>query len=172
MTQSLPCPNEQLSQLLWTAFILMFFCIQAVIWTIAIAVTSSDTSHAVVAGYDEQALSWDQVKHARKLSDDLGWQSRLTISDTSDIRGYRYFTIKIKDDSGKPVKNAAVELRAFHGAAAGVPQYLSFTDEGAGVYQAVIRINQFGAWRISGSATRSDQKFLIEETIKITQGQG
>ena len=54
--------KEKTAQLMWTGFILGFFVIQAIIWIIAISITARDASHAVVAGYDEKALKWDDQK--------------------------------------------------------------------------------------------------------------
>ena len=73
--------KEKTAQFVWTGFILLFFVIQAIVWTVAISITTRDPSHAVVAGYDEKALNWDDEKALRLASANLGWQAEIVIDD-------------------------------------------------------------------------------------------
>ena len=123
MSQATLQTREKTAQLLWTAFILMFFVIQAVIWTVAISIISMDSSHVVVANYDEQALNWDEVKKQREASAALGWTANISILSAEDLYGNRVVQIKINDASQQPVTKALVQMRAFHrGRAAEVPK--------------------------------------------------
>ena len=168
----MPHPGELKSQLLWTAFILMFFCIQAVIWTVAISVTSRDSSHAVVAGYDEQALRWDEVKATEKRSAKLGWKSEICVDSATDLRGNHCLTVQIKDQLGNPVSDADLNLRAFHRAAAGEPQIIRLKEARPGVYTSMIQINRFGYWNFSGIAKLRGKSYLIKETVSVVEDKG
>ena len=165
-------PGEHKAQLLWTALILMFFCIQAVIWTVAISVTSSDLSHAVVAGYDEQALSWDEVKSAKQSSDNLDWQTTIIVDSDKDIRGNRNVTVEITDRSGNPVSDTNLQLRVFHRAAAGRPQQIQFTETKPGIYTSTLCVNRFGKWCFHGTATQRNKLLLIDQTVSIANYKG
>ena len=100
--------KEKTAQFLWTGFILMFFVIQAIVWIIAITLTSNDKSHAVLPDYDQRALNWNEQVKVRAASEKLGWQSRLSIDETSgscrctpndSVRGLRRWYIHQYDSS-------------------------------------------------------------------------
>ena len=150
----------------------MFFAIQGTIWTVAISATSRDASHAVVEGYDEQALSWDEVKAARQHSMELGWQTKIFVDRAGDIHGNRGLTLQVTDRNGRPVTNADLQLRAFHRAAAGVPQQIKLNEVGPGSYHSSIRIDRAGKWRFSGSATIQESTHLIDQTLEISKQAG
>ena len=56
MKESNTIAKEKSARMVWTAFILTFFFIQACVWTFAITVTAGDNSHAVVAGYEQRGI--------------------------------------------------------------------------------------------------------------------
>jgi nitrogen fixation protein FixH len=159
--------KEKTAQYLWTGFILMFFLIQAIIWTTAIAITSQDSSHAVAAGYDEQALNWDEVKRQRVASEQLGWNAEIEVAPTGDIRGNRSVTVSLKDRTKAPIENAVVNLTAFHRGRAAEVQQVSLTSVEPGVFSATIKIQNSGVWRLSGTAIVDDQQFLFEQQLDI-----
>lgn len=169
MSQSISHPNERLAQWCWTAFILMFFMIQAIIWTVAISLTAGDESHAVVANYDEQALKWDELKQLRRESAQLGWTSETLIDRTDDISGQRGVTVRLVDETGGPVTQAVFNMRAFHRAMAAKPQQLTFTEIGPGVYGAKIKVERYGKWSIVGSASVGDQVFLMDDNYLVSE---
>ena len=148
-------------------FILMFFVIQATIWTVAISITSQDMSHAVVAGYDEHALSWDEIKETRQQSAALGWTSEIGVANDSDIRGFREMTIQVTDKDGHKVENAELLVRAFHRGAAAETQDLRFVETVPGTYTTQLRVTRFGTWCFSGTAIQGKHQFLIEQTLDV-----
>ena len=162
--------KERTAQLMWTAFILMFFVIQAIIWTIAISITSRDESHAVVANYDEQALKWDEVKAMQRASYELGWQSQIAVDSNADIRGHRGLKLKITDKDGNAVDNAMISLQAFHRGRASEVQNLEFTEVERGTYQSTIQLRKTGNWQFSGVATKQADCYLIETHQYIQAG--
>ena len=167
MNQSLALTKERTAQFGWTVFILMFFCIQAVIWSVAISITARDTSHAVVDGYDEQALNWDEVKKARQQSAALGWGAEFKINSVADVRGERAISLMINDRNGDPISKAQLQVSAFHRGTAAERQDIDFKEVGPGVYTSRIQINRFGKWCFSGTVSVTDQIFLIDEVVQI-----
>ncbi len=165
-------PNEKTAQFVWTGFILSFFIIQAIVWSVAITVTARDSSHAVVAGYDEQALRWDDVKRLRQESARLGWIAQVVVDSNADIRNNRLMTIEIKDRLGQPVEGAKIELRAFHRGRAAKVQQLRCQEIEPGVYAATVRISKFGKWQFSGQATVGKKVFLVEQQLAVAKPKG
>ncbi len=165
MNPSIEHANEKLSQMLWTAFILMFFAMQAIIWTIAVSITSHDNSHSIVAGYERQAFRWDEVKSAQMSSDQLGWHSQLTISGDADIHCNRTLTLRISDENDRPIANAQVALKVFHRGTAAIVQDLTLEESETGRYQSSIHIHRAGKWCIQGTAIVNDDVYQIDQTI-------
>ncbi len=165
MNQSNLHQIEKRAQLGWTAFILMFFLMQAIIWTFAISITSQDGSHAVVAGYDQQALHWDEVKKMRRESDELGWQTEFILDPSAEIGGNRKLTLQISDRDGVPVSNLTVSIDAFHRGRASDVQHITLKGISPGVYAGEVLIFKLGKWQFTGIATNADQKYLLENQV-------
>jgi nitrogen fixation protein FixH len=174
--------NEKLAQFLWTGFVLSFFLIQAVIWTVAISITANDASHAVVAGYDQQALNWDEVKAAQLASTRLGWTADLQVDRSGDILGNRVITLKLQSRQQQPINNATVTLVAHHRGQAANKQHIELGPIASGVYSGTIRIDRDGIWKFTGTAKRTaaDGKteqigqdvFLIEQQLTLALNRG
>lgn len=164
--------QEKAAQLLWTAFILSFFVIQAIIWTIAISITSSDTSHAVVAGYDEQALNWDEVKQQRLASVELGWQAEIQVDASGDIYGNRVVTVELSSKSHEPVTKASISLVAYHRGRAAEKQSIELNSVATGVYSGKVVVDRDGLWQFTGSARKAEQQFLIDQRIYLSRNKG
>lgn len=159
--------NERTAQLLWTGLILMFFVLQAVLWTVAISMTAGDSSHAVVSGYDEQALKWDEVQQQRHASDALGWDSEIHVDPVSDVRGNRIVTVSIRDQSEQPIERADVSIKVFHRAHAAHAQQLALKAVGPGIYSGSLNVQNSGQWRFSGLAETNDGQYLFEQQMEI-----
>lgn len=159
--------KERTAQLFWTAFILMFFVIQAVIWAIAISITAADPSHTVLAGYDEQALKWDQVKSAQLASEKLGWSCQIEPGNRPDMKGWRTISLKLADRDGRPIEQANITTRAYHRGRAAEVQQLVFEESKPGTYVGRIQVRNSGRWRFEGAATRGTQQFLIDDEQQI-----
>ncbi len=159
--------RERTARFLWTVLILMFFMIQGVIWTVAIYATSRDSSHAVVAGYDEQAMHWDEVKLRRQTSAALRWEADIKVDSAGDIHGNRIVTLSLKDQNQLPLESAVVKLVAFHRGRAAEPQNLSLKPVAPGIYSGNVRVRKIGNWQFSGSAISNEDQFLIEQQITL-----
>lgn len=156
-------PNEKLSQYLWTAFILMFFMIQAIVWSIAITLISNDKSHTVVEGYDELALKWDQSRMIERESAALGWKSGLTIAPQGDVMGSRELKLALTDANEQPVAGAKLQVKAFHRGRAAEVQMLVFQETEPGIYSSSVQVRHGGQWELSGVASQGGNLFLIDE---------
>jgi nitrogen fixation protein FixH len=157
---------------MWTALILMFFMLQAILWTVAISVTSRDASHTVVAGYDEQAFRWDEVKKMRNESAALGWDAEIHIDSMDDTRGNRVITLSLKDQNQAPLENAKIEIDAYHRGRAAEKQSLTFKPVGPGVYSTTLNVPNSGQWQFTGIAKSNDQQFFIEQRIALDSNRG
>ena len=160
--------KEKTAQFIWTGFILLFFVIQAIIWTVAITLTARDQSHAVVAGYDEKALKWDQEKAIRLASEQLGWQADLQIDTVGDITHRHLLTLQLETANETPVAEANIKLSAFHRSRAGAPQQIDLTETEAGIYTGKIEIRKSGLWQFDGLALAGDDIFLIDQKHHLT----
>lgn len=168
MSQTITIENKEKSaQLIWTGFILGFFIIQAIIWTVAISITSRDRSHAVVAGYDEKALKWDDQKALASASASLGWKAEIVVDAKADIRGNHVLTIKLKDKTDSPIAGAAMELQAFHRAVASERQPIELRESESGIYTGQIQIQKSGLWQFEGFARRGDETFLVDQRVHL-----
>lgn len=159
--------QERTAQVLWTAFVLMFFFLQAILWTVAITMTAGDKSHTVVAGYDEQALQWDEVKQLRAASKRLGWKSDLKIDSASDIHGDRVVTLCLNDEIETPIKGAAIQVKAYHRGRAAEKQMLDLKAVAPGVYSGTVRVQNSGQWQFTGTATVGENQYLIDQRIRL-----
>ena len=155
--------KEKTAQLAWTGFILFFFLIQAIIWIIAISITANDSSHAVVSGYDQRALQWDQSRAVQLASEALGWEAQLLVDQTSDIHGNRIVNLKVHDRQDSPVEQAEAELQAFHCGRASEVQQIALQEIGSGVYSGQVQIRRPGNWQFVGTLVRGDEKFVFNE---------
>ena len=162
-----PQQREKSAQLLWTVIILGFFLIQAIIWTIAISITSNDPSHAVVSNYDEKALRWDEWRALQQASAKLGWVHELAVDDQADERDVRAVTLTLRDAQGLPIDGATVALSSFHCGHAGEKQELAFQSLGDGIYASALQVRYAGKWQFEGAVTVGESTYLIEERQRI-----
>ena len=161
--------QEAFSRYLWMAIILGFFMIQAVIWTVAITLTSSDPSHAVVPGYDKKAINWNEQVALQKASEALGWQAEIEVESATDIHGYRRVLLTVVDRDRQPVAGATVSLQAFHRGRIAEAQTVELQSIAPGVYASTIRTLYAGIWQFRGSVESADDIFLfdVRKTIQV-----
>ena len=162
--------KEKSAQFLWTLFILGFFLIQAIIWSIAITWTLNDRSHAVVAGYDEKALLWDEQRAQQRASAKLGWRAGLHVDPVSDVRNQHIISLTITDAQDAPIAGASIELAAFHCARAGEPQQIELVETGEGIYAGTIRVGKTGLWQFEGQVNHRDGVLRIQEKQFLKAG--
>ena len=155
--------QEGLSSLKWTVLIFGFFVIQAILWTAAIGFTMTDHSHAVVAGYDEKAIGWEQQRALDRSSVALGWSAQLSVEPGGDIRSFRTIQLRLVDASSQAIEDAEIELSLFHCGRVGDVQAIDCRPVGPGLYEGQVKIDKDGLWQMSGRAVRQDKVFLIDD---------
>jgi nitrogen fixation protein FixH len=162
--------KEKTAQFLWTGFIVLFFVLQAILWVFAITLTANDKSHAIVEGYDEKALRWDEEKALRAASARLGWKSDISVDAEGDLRGYREIRVNLVGADDTPLTGANVNLRVFHRAYAGEPQVLDLKETEPGIYVAKVLIYKTGLWQSNGQAELDGNVFLFEDRQRLEIG--
>lgn len=148
----------------WVAFICSFFVAQAVLWTVALQFVSNDPSHAVVADYDERALSWDQSQARQAASDALGWSAQLEVALTTQETGLRKVRLHLLDADRRAVDAASVQVTMFHHATAARPMQVQLEPEGPGVYSADTPLARSGKWSFQVEALRGEDAFMHRES--------
>lgn len=159
--------REATARLLWTGGIVAFFAIQAVLWIVAITLTSQDPSHVVFEGYDQRALNWDSWQESMRASAALGWQTRIEVGNRADVSGERELRLKLVDRSGQPVSGAVVELKLYHRARAAEAETVLLRELLPGEYITSFRVQQAGNWNFEVTATREAEKFFAELKLEI-----
>jgi len=172
-------PNERSTQLLWMGFIIMFFMLQAILWTVAILFTMNDSSHAIIPNYEQKAVHWDQSQTALRASEALGIRSTLSVDADPDLRGVRTVRLKLLDAEHKPVAANTISLKAFHvGRAAEVQEIVLVKSENldAGVdgkseadddFTGSVLIDKTGHWSITGSVLVDSDLYFIDQRVFI-----
>lgn len=153
--------REAAARLLWTTGIIGFFLIQAVLWVVAITLTHRDPSHAVLAGYDARALSWDEHRARLRASEALGWQPQLSTWASDDPLGRQVLQVELKDRDQQPISGAEIEVAAFHRARAAERQVLTLEELQPGVYESRFAPRQSGGWQFDLTAARDSEHFAV-----------
>lgn len=161
--------REATARMLWTGGIIGFFLIQAILWTVAITLTSQDPSHAVLEGYDQRALNWDSWQEAQRASAALGWSSILEVSSTAEVDGRRNLFLQLTDRDGKPLTGANATLRVFHRARAGEAKTVSLEEATPGTYVGDFQAQHSGFWTLELAALKGEQRYFEEFRMELDQ---
>jgi|LakMenEpi03Aug12_release.lakeMendotaPanAssembly.Ray.scaffolds.fasta_scaffold280367_2 nitrogen fixation protein FixH len=159
--------REATAQMLWTGGIIGFFLIQAMLWTVAITLTSQDPSHAVLEGYDQRALNWDSWQESQRASAALGWSSKLDVSETAQVDGYRSLILQISNRDGSPLTGATATLRVFHRARAGEAKLIPLKEATPGSYIGDLQAQHAGFWTLELIALKGEQRYLEEFRMEL-----
>lgn len=159
--------NETLSQYVWASLIIGFFAVQAIVWMVAITLTANDNSQAIVAGYDEKALKWDEQRAEKSASDSLGWSAVFGIVDQEEYGSLRQVTLHLVDRHQKEVAGANAELRIFHCGHAAIVQVQPLVESSPGFYLATFKMEFAGNWDFALIATRDNERFLANARIHV-----
>jgi hypothetical protein len=136
-------------------------------------------SHANIPGMDHSKMNMGPAakpaaaepstsKGGRTNALDIAFKSEPSPPRTGDNR----FEVTVKDDSGKPVSDAAVSL-AFHMPAMpsmNMPEMrntVTLTSTGNGVYRGAGSVGMAGAWDVTITVTRGQQR-LGSTTVNVT----
>lgn len=159
--------REATARMLWTGGIIGFFLIQAILWTVAITLTSQDPSHAVLESYDQRALDWDSWQEAQRVSATLGWNSVLEVSSTEEVDGRRNLFLQLANRDGSPLTGATATLRVFHRARAGEAKMVSLEEATPGSYVGDFQAQQSGFWTLELTAFKGGQRYFQEFRMEL-----
>ncbi|HEX6986448.1 MAG TPA: FixH family protein, partial [Planctomycetaceae bacterium] len=163
---------ERTAKLVWVGVVAGFLTLELVMCLVAATLAAGDPSFAVVPGYHEQALHWDETVAARRASDALGWTADVTATE-ADALGRRSLTVTLRDRRGQAVSGAAVEAELFHHARAGEVRTVPFAEAAAGTYETTTEMRRDGLWELRLSARRGDDRFVRARSIELgTDGKG
>ncbi|WP_339728003.1 FixH family protein [uncultured Gimesia sp.] len=145
--------SETLARWTWCGVIFSFLGLQILLSSVAIFLSTSDPSNVIVEGYYEQALSWDQQRQTQAQSDALGWNSVVTLENSTELLSKPKLELSLLNQAGLPIKNSKVEGELFHHARAGDVFKIHFTETRPGHYAALVPIKQQGLWELSIAAS-------------------
>lgn len=158
--------RERAAQRFWLAGIIGFFVLQALLWVVAIWLTSGDNSFAVHPDYEARAERWDASREALRASAQLGWQVRVEApAERSSEPGS--LLIKVVDAKGTPVAGATCQLSIFHQARAAQVQVLQLTETSPGVYLATATLDRAGLWKLAGTIVREQDTLFIDQSLSL-----
>jgi hypothetical protein len=157
---------ERSTQRLWTAGIIGFFSLQALLWTVAIWLTARDPSFAVHPNYEARAEGWDAVVRTTRASELLGWKLSI-VAPAERSNDEVAIVLSLADENGQPVSGADIEVRLFHQARAGHVQQLRAMESTPGSYGVSAILDRPGLWRFVGQAHRGESLFLIDQTERL-----
>jgi nitrogen fixation protein FixH len=141
---------------------------QVVLGFAAVTLATGDASFAVVPGYHEQALHWDENRALLRNSAALGWIDRISADATADVLGRRTLSIALQDESGRPLTHASVAATVFHHARANEVQNVSFVESAVpGRYSVELPMRQNGLWEVRLNATRGAKRFAMTRRIEV-----
>ncbi len=153
--------QERRARRFWFSFILMFFSLQAVLWTFALGKVVGDPSHAVVEQYDDYENRWNAAQTERSVNAALGWSAQIS-ADHGRI------VVALTDAHGHPVA-ADVRATVFHKARASEKHPLVFTMTEPGLMVGELDMGRSGLWRVQLAATRGDDTFTDIQDVAVGQ---
>ena len=159
------CPDlERRARRRWTAFIVGFFVVQAILWVFALRFVHDDPSHAVVEDYDRLALSWDQQRARLDASAALGWNAAIDFEAGS-------LEVQLTDRDAQAVQADRVVATVFHQAAAAHRQQIELVAAGPGLFVGPSPVDRAGKWRVEIDARRGGDVFLDTQVREVVAGE-
>ena len=159
--------RERKAQLIWTGFILAFFVLQAILWAVAITITSNDPSHAILPSYNEPSMSWRDEYALQHENQKLGWKIDLDVRAQGNVPANQTVILTLLDRDDQPLDGGRVELTAFHRARAGRPQQIAMAADGEGRYMGQLGVRKTGSWKFNGKIELNGETYVIEETMML-----
>ena len=160
--------REAVAQLAWTTGIIAFFGVQAILWSVALFLTSNDPSHAIVEDYDKKAMNWDAQRKAEEASRKLGWTCEISPSEPlKNNDRQRMVEIRLRNRTDEPISGATVSVRAFHKARAAHPIEKQLTEANAGVYSGILEMPKEGQWQFEVTAILGEDHYRCLRVLQI-----
>ncbi len=153
---NMPKPSRHL---FWPILLTSLISIHIVCVAVMVTIATRDSSFAVEPDWYEKGLHYDQTAEQQRENRRLGWSVQLKIgrpmSDTSE----RTVTCTVRDRSGKPVRDATVDMVAFaHLRASKRISSVLLSREG-GEYAASLACDDPGLWEFRLVITHGKETF-------------
>lgn len=158
--------KEAFHRFLWTSGIIGLFCIQGIIWIIAIAMTSRDASHAVLPDYERRSLGWDDHQDKLRKSRALGWTCAAELLSVEN--GRTILAIRLRDRNGTKLTGVQVIGTGFHCARAAEIEDLIFEETEAGTYTCSPGKMAPGIWQFSLQGRLGESLFIHDFRIETS----
>lgn len=153
----------------WPTIVVSLLLGHVLLVTVSLAIAAAMIPGAVTApaGYEE-ALAWDDRQEARRASDALGWTLLVAPTDRVEVNGDRQVQFILRDAEGLPIDGATLDVTMFHYAKpADRIERRTPPQTVRGVYEMVLPIRREGQWRISATATRGEDRFLLDTDVWV-----
>jgi len=159
------------ARIIWIGIIVGILGITLVMYGVVIVITMTDPTFSVEPDYDKKALDWDSVQHQMAMNEKLGWQITLK-TESAPRRGERLVRVTVCDDEQVPIKEAVIDLVAFHNARASDIYRSQLEYKSDGVYTTIIPIRRAGLWEFRLTVNHKEQIFTekIRKSIAIQSG--
>ena len=119
-------------------------------------------------GYAE-GIAWDDRQAARRESERLGWRLEAFPSAEQRVTGERTLDFVLLGRDGAPVEGARLDVTLYHHGRPNQPVEASLS--GAPLRVTLPRPRE-GLWRVLATATRGDERFVVEADFWMPQAEG
>jgi nitrogen fixation protein FixH len=136
---------------------------------VTVVLSGSDRSFAVLPGYSEAALHWNDIAEAKRRSDALGWTAHAALEPVTLPDGSRPLVIHLSMADGTPVHDATVTAVVF---AASMPRQrveVVLPQTQPGRYQNTLILPARGRWHVGLAAQRGPEAFHAELIVEDTE---
>lgn len=148
----------------WGGLIVGLLASQILIGFVAVWLAVGDPAWAVVPHYREKALHWNEWEQLQEASRHLGWEADLVIHAPANALGERQVEVALRDDEGRPIPGAAVQLELYHHAR-GADVLVSRPVESPsspGLYVATVPARRPGLWEWRLDVHQGKSRFVMD----------
>ena len=149
----------------WGSLVVALLFSQILIGVAAIVLANNDPTVAVVPGYHQQAILWDESVQLRDNSRAMGWTVQHT---ASGVPGGNQLRWAVTDRDGKDIQDLQGRVLLYHHARANEPIELKMEEHPEGIL-----LNRTGLWQVEMTLTRgSDTKrFFDMQLVDVKRAQ-
>ncbi|WP_373064332.1 FixH family protein [Gemmatimonas sp.] len=134
-------------------------------------IANNDPSFSVEPNYYKKAVFYDSTMAQSHRNLDLGWGVQAFADSIAPGKPTR-LRVVLRDAQALPLIGAAVDATVLFNARANDLSTAALTDEGAGVYTAMLPINTPGEWEVRVSARRDTSHFTSSTRISAVRAAG
>lgn len=160
---------ERRAKWFWVSLICGLLGMQLVIGGVALYLSTSDPSMAVIPDYYEKSLAWDETKQARGAAERLGLSLQLQASDVVDQKGMRALELRVFDSLGQPVDGLNAYGAIYHHARANQQYDISLQSVGEGRYLVLAPMRRNGVWQVELAIEGAAEPISVSQTLATTE---